>query len=454
VTALPPDSAVYGHLWSTDEVRVLLDDAGRTRRWLDILAALAESQAEHGIVPAEAAAEISRHARVELIDLDQVAAETRDTGHSTLGLIRALRSALPPTCAEWVYVGATVQDVTDTWFALVMRDILDIVERDVARCRSAAVALARDHRDTLMCGRTHGQPGLPITFGYKAAVWVGEIDRHLERLTQARPRLQVAQLGGALGTLEFWDEDGPALLDTFAARLGLGVPDMPWLTARDRLAEFATLLALVTGTLGKIGNEVYELQRPEIGELAEPFTLGQVGSITMPHKRNPELAEHLDTLARCVRADAGTALEGLVALHERDGRGWKAEWLWLPEICLLTAAALSFAARLLEGLQVNEDRMRANLDAQQGYPMSEPVMRLLAAQVGKHVAHERVYSAAMAGVERGVDLETALRDAGLVGPDALSEDDLAAALDPRGALGATGAFIDRVLSSLDAAGVR
>jgi adenylosuccinate lyase len=447
MTALPPDSAVYRHLWSTDEVRALLDDEGRTQRWLDVLVALAQAQAELGIIPADAADEIAQHARVELLDLDRVAAETRATGHSTLGLIRVLREVLPPSCAEWVYVGATVQDVTDTWFALVMRDVLDVVERDTRRCRAAAADLARRHRDTVMSGRTHGQPGLPITFGYKCAVWVAELDRHLERIDQARPRLQVAQLGGALGTLEFWGEQGPDLLDAFARRLDLGVPEMPWLTARDRPAEFAVLLAMVTGTLGKIGNEIYELQRPEIGEISEPFTPGQVGSITMPHKRNPELAEHLDTLARCVRADAGTALEGLVVLHERDGRGWKAEWLWLPEGCLLTAAALSFAARLLEGLQVHEDRMRANLDAQRGYPMSEPVMRLLSARMGKHVAHERVYAATMAGVESGVDLATALRQAGLVGPGALSEEELTAVLDPRAALGATGAFVDRVLAA-------
>jgi adenylosuccinate lyase len=222
VTALPPDSAVYRHLWSTEETRALLDDAGRTQRWLDILVALAQAQAEHGLVPVEAAAEIAAHARIESVDLERVAIETRATGHSTLGLIRVLREVLPPSCAEWVYAGATVQDVTDTWFALVMRDVLDIVERDVVRCGAAASVLARDHRDTLMCGRTHGQPGLPITFGYKAAVWVGELDRHLERLRQARPRLEVAQLGGALGTLEFWGGEGPALLGTFAARLGLG----------------------------------------------------------------------------------------------------------------------------------------------------------------------------------------------------------------------------------------
>ena len=183
-------------------------------------------------------------------------------------------------------------------------------------------------------------------------------------------------------------------------------------------------------------------------ELAEPFTPGQVGSITMPHKRNPELAEHLDTLGRVVRANAGIALEGLVALHERDGRGWKAEWLVLPQSSLLTGAALGYAVRLLEGLQVNPTRMRANLDARRGYPMSEPVMRRLADRVGKHVAHERVYAATMAGVEQGLDLRTALIRAGVVGPDGLTEAELDAALDPVNALGSAAAFVDQVLAAL------
>jgi adenylosuccinate lyase len=444
---------VYRHLWSTPELRVLFDDEGRTQRWLDILAALAEAQAGLGLVPAEAAEAIRTHADVGLLDLEAVAAGTRATGHSTLGLIRCLREVLPAQAAEWVYYGATVQDVTDTWFGLVIRDVLDVVERDVARCRAASVELARRHRGTIMSGRTHGQPGLPITFGFKAAVWAAELGRHLERIAQARPRLQVVQLGGALGTLEFWGDDALALLDAFAAGLGLGVPEIPWITARDRVAEFVTLLALVTGTLAKIGNEIYELQRPELGELAEPFTPGQVGSITMPHKRNPELAEHLDTLGRIVRANAGVTLEGMVALHERDGRGWKAEWLVLPESSLLTGAALGFAARLLEGLQVHGDRMRANLDAQGGYPLSEPVMRRIADQVGKHVAHETVYAATMAGLTQGVDLRTALQNAGVVGPDGLSAAELDEALDPAGALGAATAFVDRVLAGADAEAV-
>jgi adenylosuccinate lyase len=294
-----------------------------------------------------------------------------------------------------------------------------------------------------MCGRTHGQPGLPITFGFKAAVWAAELARHRERLAQLRPRVEIVQLGGALGTMEFWGEQALPLLDRFAAQLGLGAPELPWLTARDRIAEFVMLLALVTGTLAKIGNEIFELQRPEIGEVAEPFTEGTVGSITMPHKRNPELSEHLDTLARIVRSDAGVAVEGLVALHERDGRGWKAEWLVLPEASQLTGAALGFAARLLEGLQVDAARMRANLDTHGGSMVSEPLMAALAKRIGKHSAHEAVYAAAMAARADGTDLADRLLADGLLDATEITE-----AADPGRALGAATAFVDRVVGGV------
>jgi adenylosuccinate lyase len=297
-----------------------------------------------------------------------------------------------------------------------------------------------------MCGRTHGQPGLPITFGFKAAVWAAELRRHRLRIAEGRGRRELVQLGGALGTMEFWGDQALPLLDAFARRLGLGVPDIPWITARDGIAEFSGLLAMVTATLGKIGQEVYDLQRPEIGELREPFTPGQVGSITMPHKRNPELSEHLVTLARLVRAEAGVAVEGMVHEHERDGRSWKAEWVALPEACLLSGAALSFGCRLLEGLEVDAERMLANLHAQGGYVLSEPVMRALADHVGKHTAHQLVYDATLAGLDRGVDLRTALladpRIARHLGPEQL---DLC--LDVQAALGAAPAFVDRVVAS-------
>ena len=444
-TAHPADSAVYGHLWTTAEVSALLCDEGRTQAWLGILAALAEAQAETGLIPAAAAAAIRAHADVSLVDLDLVAEQTRASGHSTIGLIRALRRALPADAREWVYYGATVQDVSDTWFGLVFKALGDIAERDVTRMRDRALDLALEHRDTPMCGRTHGQPGLPVTFGFKAAVWAAELDRHLTRLAAGRGRWELAQLGGALGTMEFWGEAAAGLLEAFARRLGLAAPALPWLTARDGVAEFTWLLAAIAATTGKIGNEVYQLQRPEIGELRETFTEGTVGSITMPHKRNPEISEHLVTLSRVVRAQAGLALEGMVTEHERDGRAWKTEWLVVPETAMAFGACVAAGARMLEGLRADAARMRANIEAQRGYLLSEPVMRSLAGLVGKHTAHETVYAVAMEGIGSGQDFRTALRaDPRL---DAISDAELDGLLDVRASLGSCGAFVDRVVEA-------
>jgi adenylosuccinate lyase len=441
----PADSAVYGHLWTTPEASALFSDEGRTRSWLRILAALAQAQAETGLIPPAAAADISAHADTSNLDLDLIAEQTRATGHSTMGLIRALRDTLPEQAREWVYYGATVQDLSDTWFALVFRALGDIAERDLTLMRDRALELAAAYRDTPMCGRTHGQPGLPITFGFKAAVWAAELDRHLQRLRQGRPRWEVVQLGGALGTMEFWGERALDLLGRFAAQLGLGTPDIPWLTARDGVAEFIWLLAAISATVGKIGNEVYQLQRPEVGELCESFTEGTVGSITMPHKRNPEISEHLVTLSRVIRAQAGLALDAMVTEHERDGRAWKTEWLVVPETGMLFAACAGSGARMLAGLHVDAGRMLGNISAHRGYLLSEPVMRALAERLGKHTAHEAVYSAAMRGIDAGQDFRTALRaDARL---DAISDAELDELLQVSASLGSSAAFADRVRRS-------
>ena len=441
-SAHPADSAIFGHLWSTPEASALFSDEGRTQAWLQILAALAQAQAGAGLVPPAAAQTIRAHADVGLIDLRLVAERTRATGHSTMGLIEALRSVLPEHAREWVYYGATVQDLSDTWFALVFRTVGDIAERDVTRMRDRALELAGQYRDTPMCGRTHGQPGLPITFGFKAAVWAAELDRHLERLRQGRPRWEVVQLGGALGTMEFWGERALDLLERFAGELGLGVPLLPWITARDGVAEFVWLLAAISATAGKIGNEVYQLQRPEIGELRESFTPGTVGSITMPHKRNPEISEHLVTLSRVIRAQATVALDGMVAEHERDGRAWKAEWLVVPETSMAFAACAGSAVRMLDGLRPDPERMLANIGSHRGYLLSEPVMRALADRIGKHSAHDSVYAAAMRGIDKDQDFRTALR--GDPGLDAIPDAELDELLEVRSSLGSCAAFVDRV----------
>ncbi|MGH9103450.1 MAG: class-II fumarase/aspartase family protein [Acidimicrobiales bacterium] len=414
------DSAVYAHLWGSDEVRAIFEEDARLCDWLAILAALATAQADLGIIPRAAAAAIAPEALAGHLDVDLMAAETRRTGHSMLGLIRALQAVLPPEAGEFVYYGATVQDVTDTWTALCVRRVGALVWRQVRALEGELLDLADAHRETVMAGRTHGQIGSPITFGLKVASWADELRRHLDRLREGAPRWLVGQLGGGVGTLAIFGPQGLALRARFCERLGLGDPGVPWLAARDRVAEFAHLLAMVTATLARMGNEVYQLQRPEIAELCEPALPDAVSSITMPHKRNPEAAEHLVTLARLARLQASGLLEGMVAEHERDGRAWKAEWVTFPEVCLLTGAALATAGRLVAGLEVSPIAMAASLAATRDYAASEAVLAALAPKVGKHRAQTALQAALARGLATGVDLDQALGTADASMRDALT----------------------------------
>jgi adenylosuccinate lyase len=406
------DSPFYQHLWGTAEAREVLGDEGRLRGWLAVIVALARAQAASGVIPVGAARLIAEHAVPGRLDLGYAAEQTRQTSHSMLGLIRALQQALPDEAREFVYVGATVQDITDTATALALRRIGAIVWRDLRRIEERLLELAVAHRSTVMAGRTHGQPGSPVTFGWKAASWADEVRRHVDRLREGAPRWLVGQLGGGVGSLVFYGERGQAVRARFCAELGLADPGISWLSARDRGAEFAQLLALICGTLARIGGEVYELQRPEIGELAEASPAGTVGSITMPHKHNPESSEHLDTLARLTRANAAVMTEAVAQQHERDGRGWKAEWVALPETCLLATAALQTAIGVLAGLTVNTEAMGRNLAGHGGYPVSESALALLAARVGARRAQERLQEAF--GGAGDLTAEQALVNAGLL----------------------------------------
>lgn len=381
------DSPMYAHLWGTDELAEIFSDEARLQAWLDILVALAEAQEQLDIIPAGSAARIAAAAKVELLDLDYVAEETRRTGHSTLGLIHGLQRVIAAPAREYVYFGATVQDLTDTWTGIVMREVGAIAWRDLCAIETTLLELAARHRDTVMAARTHGQPGATMTFGLKVASWADEIFRHRERLWQGRSRWLVGQLAGAAGTLAFFGPRGPALRAAFCAKVGLTDPHISWTTARDRIAEFAQLLASICATLARIGGEVYELQRPELGELREPAT--GVSSITMPHKRNPERSEHLDTLARLVRSSAAVLLESMNGQHERDGRTWKAEWIALPEVCLLSGAALSMGRGLLDGLEVDAERMTRNVHT---YLLgTEQVLAELSTRLGKHEAQQLLH---------------------------------------------------------------
>lgn len=439
------DSLIYGPAWGTDEMRAVFDDVPRMQTWLDILAALALAQAELGIIPQAAATGIAEKAQVERLNFDNLRRGYQETSHSTLGLIREWQRVLSPEAGEWVYFGATVQDITDTWTSLALKRVAEITYRDLRALEASLLEHAARHRETLMPGRTHGQIGLPITFGFKCAVWVREVRRHIQRLKELAPRLAVGQLAGGVGSVSSYGDQGLELLARFCARLQLNVPGISWDTARDTIAEFGNLAAMVAATLAKIGTEIYNLQRPEIGEVAEPFQMGHVGSITMPHKRNPEFSEHIVTLARVIRYNATLLTEGMLHEHERDGRAWKAEWLALPETCLCLGKALALSLEMLAGLVVNAEAMQRNLDATQGYVLSEAVMLALAQKIGKQSAHQIIYAASMRGVEQGLTFKEALlADARIAAR--LSGQDIDALLDYRAHIGMIPQMVDRVVA--------
>ncbi|MGR9051839.1 MAG: class-II fumarase/aspartase family protein [Gammaproteobacteria bacterium] len=446
------DSVIFENAWSTPEMRALFDDRAMLRGWIEVMTALAETEAEFGLIPASAAADLALAGRYIELDADflaEVKEGYEQSNHSLLGLIRALHKRSPGASGEWWCYGATVQDITDSHNARVLAAVRGMLALRLDELASILATLARQYRDTPMCGRTHGQPGLPITFGFKAAGWLDEMHRHRLRLSDIADRLKVGQLSGGVGSLSSFGAEGLALQQRFCDRLGLNAPAISWTAARDRLAEWLNLLAWITGSADRIGHEVYNLQRPEIGELSEGFVAGTVGSITMPQKRNPEIAEHLGTLARSVRYQAAQMNENLVHDHERDGRAWKSEWAIVPPACLATDKALASLCALLSELRVNTARMQGNLMATRGFVHAERVMLELAATLGKQSAHDLVYGIAMTAVEHGLSLHQAvLNDAkirALLSPERIED-----LFEPKQSAGSCAQMVDRVLDEVEA----
>ena len=437
------DSAFFGDLYSTAEMRAVWSDRTMIQRWLDVEAALARAEARLGIIPAAAAEEIGRKARVDLLDLGEMKRELEEARHPIMPLIRCLARACEPEAAELIHWGATTQDVLDTGLVLQLRDAHAIVTRDLGEIRRLLGGLARRHRDTVQAGRTHGQQALPITFGYKVAVWAAEVDRHRERLAQLEPRVFRGQLAGGVGTLASIGERGLELQALFCRDLGLAVPEIAWHTARDGVAEAVCAYALVGGTLAKIAGEVIDLQRTEVAELEEPFHRGKVGSSTMPHKRNPSACEHVVALGRLLHAQVAPALQSLVAAHERDKRSGVAEQAILPEASCLLAAMLHATRSILAGLHVYPERMRENLGRLDGLLLSEAVMLALARHIGRQRAHEVVYELCMDAVETRAPFRQLLLEDPRVNPY-LGEADLDALLDPARYTGLAARFVDRV----------
>ncbi len=442
----PLDSALFRDMFGTAAMRAVFADQALVGRYLEVEAALARAEAKLGVIPAEAAGAIEAAARTIAIDWDRLRHETETVGYPIIALVHQLAEAAGEA-GRYVHWGATTQDIMDTATVLQLRAALDLVMADVEALRGILAGLARTHRDTPMAGRTHLQQALPVTFGYKAAVWLSMLDRHAERLTQLRPRVEMGQFAGAAGTLASLGDRGFAVQAAFCAELGLGVPPITWHVARDGIAEAVCLLGLITGSLAKIATDVMLMMATEFGgEVMEPFVKGRGASSTMPQKRNPISCEVILATSKAVRQQVGLALDAILADFERATGPWHLEWLAVPEAFILSAGCLAQARFMLAGLEVHPDRMRANLALSRGLIVAEAVMMAAAPALGRQRAHDVVYEACRAALARDVPLAEALAafpelvDA-LGGTDAV-----AACCDPANYLGLAPAMVDRLLA--------
>lgn len=438
------DSPLFGDLFSTDEMRRIFSDETTVQRWMDVEAALARAEAKLGIIPQEAADEITRKCRVDLIDMADMKRQLAHTHHPIVPLIRCYQKICEPAAGELLHWGATTQDIMDTGAVLQLKDANAIVVRDLSRTLELLKELAARHKNTIQAGRTHGQQALPITFGYKVAVWVSEVKRHLQRIEQMSPRVFQGEFAGAVGTLASIGEPGFKLQELMFADLGLTVPEIAWHTARDGLAELVCVYAMVGSTLAKMMNEVVTLQRTEIAELEEPFHMGKVGSSTMPHKRNPMMSEGVIAVSRLLNMQVGPALADMQAEHERDHRGWQTEWSFLAESCCMLGGMLFWTNKVLGGLQVYSENMQRNLDALHGLLLSENVMLALGAKIGRQEAHEVAYELCMEAFEKRVPLKSLLMRDSRVNRR-LTEQQIDELLDPARYTGLAAQFVDRVI---------
>jgi adenylosuccinate lyase len=398
------DSRFYSSGYTTQEARKIFCDKYRYQRWLDIEAALASAQADLGIIPEWAAEAINEKAHISYLDLGAIKEGIRVTCHSLIPLLSAWRDVCNNAAREFINFGATTQDIQDTAQALEIRDVLTIVERDLRIIIQQLIELADRYVDLVIIGRTHTQHALSMTMGLKMAVWLDEVWRDYERLMDCRERVLVSQLFGGVGTMDAFGEKALELLSRFSQRLGLKAPLTAWHVSRDRGAEFLSTMAMVSGTLARIANEIRSLARSETGEMEEPFHMGKIGSCTMPHKRNPEMCEQVVVLARLIKSNTGLGFEGMINEHERDYRAVRLEWVTITDTSLFICGLLSLMKAIMKDLIVHEHRIRKNVENAATLISTEALMFYLGETIGKETAHRIIYEAAMEAKETGQPL--------------------------------------------------
>lgn len=441
------DSAIYSDIFSTPAMRALWSDQARIQRYLDVEEALAAAQAELGVIPARAAAEIARHCDVEQMDFAMLKTATEHVGYPVLPVVQQLTALCRDDLGQWCHWGATTQDITDTATVLQIRAALDLVSTELDAIAVALATLARDHRETPMIGRSNLQQAVPMTFGYKVATWLVGIDRHRERLSQLRPRVLVGEFGGAVGTLASLGDRGLSVQEELLHRLNLPQPTCSWHTIRDGFAEVGCFLGLVCASLEKIAFDVKVMMSTELAEVQEPGgASGRGASSTMPQKRNPISCAYITACNSVVRQEVAALLTAVVADFERSTGAWETEWLVLPQIFCYSAGALAQARFMLSGLVVHPDHMRRNLAVTDGLVCTEAVMMALAPKIGRGVAHDKL-SAVCGRVTDGEGRLLDLLDAEPEIHDQLDRATLEGLLDPTNYLGLSTIMTDRVLKS-------
>jgi 3-carboxy-cis,cis-muconate cycloisomerase len=440
------DSLLFRDMFGTREMRLLFEERAFLERCIETETALARAQAKVGLIPTEAAAQITASCALDKLDFERLRKETEIVGYPILPLVRQL-SEMSGKAGGYIHWGATTQDIMDTAVVLQCRAALAQLESRLADLRQHLRTLGRRHLTTVTAGRTHLQHALPITFGYRVAVWLSAFERHAQRFAQLKERVLRVQFGGAAGTLASLGkpENGLATRAALGAELGLLVPDITWHVARDGFCETIQLLALIGGSLGKIALDVMMMASSEFQEVAEPFVPERGASSTMPQKRNPISCELILAGARMLRERASLMLDAMVQDFERATGPWHLEWSAVPESFVLAAGALYQANFMLSGLSVDPRKMQKNLNITGGLIVAEAVMMGLAPALGRQEAHDVVYEACRLAIEQEKPLFDVLRTDNAI-TSRIGVDELRRLTDPLNYLGAATQMAEAVLS--------
>jgi adenylosuccinate lyase len=436
---LPIDTGRYG----TPEMRKIFEEENRVQKLLDVEAALTWARAEVGDIPRKDAEKIGEMASLKHVKLSRVKEIEREIKHDVASLVRAL-SEVCGSSGGYVHLGATSYDIVDTANALQLKDALKLIVGRLDEFEEVLMEKAAKYKNTVMVGRTHGQHALPITLGFKFSVWMREVSRHLERLGQCKERVLVGKMSGAVGTQAGLGEHAMRIQELVMQKLSIKAADISTqIVQRDRHAELACVLALIASSLENFATEIRELQRPEIGELFEYFEVeAQVGSSTMPQKRNPELCERVCGLARIVRSLVIPALEDITTWHERDLTQSSTERFLLPETCILTDYLLFLMTYVVRSLRVDEKRMLQNIDLTQGRLMSEAVMITLSKKgMNRQVAHELLRKLTIRSELEGQSFRQALLESKAI-TKKLTKKEIIEALNPCNYLGTAGKQVE------------